>query len=356
MENIQSQFFKSLRVVEISTVLAGPLTARFFAECGATVIKVEPPPGDVTRSWKTSNETNEVSSYFASANAGKQYMRLDLKSAEGRKKLDELLADADVFISNLLPSSAAKLKLAPEDLRTNYPHLVAGIIEGYGNGSSRPAYDIVLQAETGFLSLTGTGSVAAKLPVAFIDLLASHQLRESLLMGLMHKQRSGNGSVSTVSLFDVAIGSLGNQAGDYLMSGNVPGRLGTLHPGISPYGDCFTCSDGRQIVLAVGSNEQFHQLCELCGKAELAAQEQFADNQARVKHRVLLHETLQPAFSVRPSGEWDELLQNHRVPAGIIKNLKEVLHSEAAQADILHEKIDGFNVSSVKTVNLKLFS
>jgi crotonobetainyl-CoA:carnitine CoA-transferase CaiB-like acyl-CoA transferase len=354
MKEIQNEVFKNLRVLELATVLAGPLVGRFFAEGGARVIKVEPPSGDVTRQWKSKSKKDELSSYFASANAQKNYLSIDLKSAEGLQQLNQLLEESDVFISNLLPESARKLGFAPEQLRKKFPGLVSGIIEGYGNNSNRPAYDIVLQAEAGYLSMTGKGQTPARLPVAFIDVLAAHQLKEGILMGLLNKSHNGQGCVVRVSLLDVAIGSLANQAGSYLMDDTIPERMGTLHPHIAPYGECFTCSDGKFMVLAVGNDVQFDALCKLFDLQHLLTDLRFSSNSFRIKNRDALFTCLSEVFLEQSSEHWNTEMQKAGIPAGILKNLKEVFESHEAKALIHEETIAGECARSVKTMNIKM--
>lgn len=356
MEQVQHEIFKHLQVLELSTVLAGPLVGRFFAEGGASVLKVEPPSGDVTRHWKSKESKDRLSSYFASANAQKQYLNIDLKSAEGLKQLDKLLLGSDVFISNLLPDSAARLGLDPESLRRKYPKLVAGIIQGYGNSSNRPAYDIVLQAEAGYLSMTGTQHSPARLPVAFIDIMAAHQLKQGILMGLLQKNKIGEGCVVTISLLDAAIGALANQAGSYLMDGMIPEPIGTLHPNIAPYGECFVCADNQWMVLAVGSDTQFEALCKLFGLQELAKDSRFFDNSNRLINRDILYRYLSKVFKSQSADYWNVQMQNAGIPAGILKNLQEVFETPEAKAIVHEEMINGQSARSVKTMNLKIFS
>lgn len=356
MAEIHNQILGNLRVIELATVLAGPLTGRFFGEAGAQVIKVEPPGGDVTRSWKTKNDSHGLSSYFASANAHKQYITIDLKSAEGRDELFSLLEKADVFISNLLPAASNRLGLSETILRQKFPSLIIGIIEGYGNGSNRPAYDIVLQAEAGYLSMTGIGKAPARLPVAFIDVLAAHQLKEGILMALLNRGITGRGALVKISLIDAAIGSLANQAGNYLMDGTEPLKMGTLHPNIAPYGECFICLDGRQIVLAAGTQAQFEALCQICGLSTLLSDPRFANNALRVEHREPLMHFLQPVFLSKSSEHWNKEMQNAGVPAGIVKNLREVLDATENKHLIYQEELDGQVARSVKTLNFKIIS
>ncbi len=194
-KSLHHQFFNDLVVVELASVLAGPSVGLFFVECGARVIKIEhPESGDVTRSWKVEGETNTVSAYYASVNAGKEVLRLDLSKHDSKAQLADLLQIADVVLMNFRQESAKKLGLSIEELQSEYPSLIIGQIDAFNTDSNRAAYDIVLQAEAGYLSMCGSKNSPARLPVAFIDILAGHQLKEGVLVALIKRMKTGNGS------------------------------------------------------------------------------------------------------------------------------------------------------------------
>lgn len=336
--------FNDLLVVEAATVLAGPAVGSFFAELGARVVKVEPPKGDVTRSWKLPEEdaTSPVSAYFSSVNHGKEHVRLNLKDDDDRARFDALLRDADVLITNHLAEDDGKLGLTRERLRQVNPRLIHGHIKGFAQQPERPAFDAVLQAETGWIGMTGTDPEhLAKLPVAVIDVLAAHQLKEGLLVALLERGDTGHGAYVEVSLEEAALAGLMNQASNRLMAGAVASPLGTLHPNIAPYGELFTCSDGGRIILAVGSDAQFHALCEVLGAAPLVADERFTTNRSRVAHRAALAAALQPGFGAERRDALLARLAEAGVPAGGVRGIDEVLDSPAAQAMIIEELIDG---------------
>ncbi len=246
-----------LLVVETAAVLAGPSVGMFFAELGARVVKLENARtgGDVTRKWKLPSESAEatVSAYFSSVNHGKEHHLVDLAGAEGRALLDSLVTRADVLITNHLADDAEKLGLERERLRSLNPRLLHGHVRGYELDRSRPAFDVVLQAEAGYISMTGSDvDHPAKLPIAMIDLIAAHQLKEGLMLALYQRERSGKGAYVEISLEKAALTGLINQASNWLMAGHEARPIGTLHPNIAPYGELFTCADGGRIVLAVG--------------------------------------------------------------------------------------------------------
>jgi len=268
-----SSFFKDLKIVELANILAGPSVGMFFAELGAEVIKVEnkATKGDITRSWRLPSEptNNDYSAYYCSVNWGKEVLMLDLKAETDLKQLYDLIAEADIVITNFKTSSAHKIGIAPNQLRQINSNLIIAHLSGFLN-SDRPAFDIVLQAETGFLYMNGEGErPPVKMPVALIDVLAAHQLKEAILLALLHRAKTGEGKTVSVSLYEAAISSLANQATNWLMADFIPQRMGTQHPNIAPYGDMFYTKDGKMLVLAVGTERQFEGLCKTLNLAEI---------------------------------------------------------------------------------------
>jgi crotonobetainyl-CoA:carnitine CoA-transferase CaiB-like acyl-CoA transferase len=336
---------EGLLVIETASVLAGPATGMFFAELGARVIKLENAKagGDITRKWKLPKEDarGPVSAYFSSVNYGKEHRMTDLTSVEGRQLLDDLVTGADVLITNHLDADAEKLGLQRERLRALNPRLLHGHIRGYASDPSRPAYDVVLQAETGYIGMTGTDNAnPAKLPVAMIDVLAAHQLKEGLLLALWQRERSGKGAYVEVSLEEAAFTGLVNQASNWLMAKHAAQPIGTLHPNIAPYGELFACADGQRIVLAVGSNEQFKGLCQVLDLSHLVHDQHFSTNAKRVTNRNVLGQLLAPAIAAAPRHELLARLRIAQVPAGAVNPIDEALASATARAMVLEETID----------------
>lgn len=337
---------KDLLVVETASVLAGPAVGMFFAELGARVVKIENPRqgGDVTRKWKLPEEapSSSVSAYFSSVNYGKEHLFLDLSTSDGQAEFDALLAKADVLVSNHMDKDTAKLGLGPERLRRINPRLLHGHIRGYAEDPARPAFDVVLQAETGYISMTGTDATqVAKLPVAMIDILAAHQLKEGLLLALLQRERTGKGAYVEVSLEEAAITGLVNQACNWLMAGHVAAPMGTLHPNIAPYGEVFRCADRGRIVLAVGSDAQFAKLCGVLGLPSLATGTHFSTNTARVRHRKELAVALAPAIAQVDATVLLATLQQAGVPAGAVNGIDLALATSAANRMRLEQMIDG---------------
>jgi crotonobetainyl-CoA:carnitine CoA-transferase CaiB-like acyl-CoA transferase len=350
--------FEDLIVIDCSTVLAGPSVGTFFAELGAAVTKIENPAiPDVTRSWKLASEDKNasVSAYFSSVNYGKQYQQLNFKDESHTSLLIEKLKTADIFLSNFKKGDAEKFGLSDEYLQSINPKLIIGKISGFGSESDRVAYDLILQAETGFMSMNGTSnSGPVKMPVAFIDVLAAHQLKEGLLTALLKCTKTNQGSVVSVSLYDAAISSLANQASNYLMQGHIPQRIGSLHPNIAPYGEIFTTKDGKLITFAIGSNRHFQLLCEFLGVSELIYDTRFSENVERVKNRTELQELIQEIISRCDSAEILEFMHAHFVPAGIIRNLEEVFEEASAQNLVRTEIIEKIETKRVSQIAFQL--
>lgn len=343
---VQHAPLQDLLVVETAGVLAGPAVGMFLAELGARVVKLENARtgGDVTRQWKLPEEdpASPVSAYFSSVNWGKEHRMLNLKSVAGRDELDDLLRRADVLITNHLTADADKLGLGRDRIRALNPRLIHAHIKGFRDQAERPAYDVVLQAGTGYISMTGNvDGTLAKLPIALIDVLAAHQLKEGILLALLQRGRNGQGAYVEVSLEEAALSGLVNQASNHLMVGHVPGPLGTLHPNIAPYGEVFGCAEGGRIILAVGSDAQFQGLCTVLGMPGLAADERFARNTARVRHRAELATMLAPAIAMWQRDDLLAALLAAGVPSGAVRDMAEVMDTPAAQAMTLESTIDG---------------
>ncbi|MCB0705681.1 MAG: CoA transferase [Saprospiraceae bacterium] len=354
--------FENLLVVELASVLAGPAVGMFFAELGARVVKVENAPvgGDMTRHWKLPSEdpTQAHSAYYCSVNWGKEVWMKDLKQAADRTAVYELISKADIVISNFQAATAAKLGMDTARLQSLNPRLIIAHLSGFPEGDPRLAFDLVLQAETGFLFMSGEPDrPPSKMPVALIDLLAAHQLKEGILIALLERAKSGKGGVVEASLYGSALSALANQATNYLMAGHIPQRMGSLHPNIAPYGELFHTSEGKEMVLAVGTDKQFAGLCRALGLSHLIDHALFSNNESRVKHRSLLAGILEPAIRLVDQETLMTKLALAGVPAGRVRNLEAVFSDSEAQQLILEEVMpDGTKSKRVATVAFKFSS
>lgn len=325
---------ESVRVLELASVLAGPLAATALAERGAKVTKVERPPhGDVTRSWKTKAESPEatLSAYYESANGDKEVVWQDLATPEGQAWLESAMASHDVVIENFKAADLPKFNLEPEALAQRHPHLIRVRLVGFADAPERLAYDVVVQAETGFMGMNGfADGPPVRMPVALMDVLASHQIRTAVMEGLLARAAGKTGYFAEVSLEGSGLTALVNQATNQLIAGHTPARNGGQHPNIAPYGDTLHCADGY-VVLAVGNNRQFEGLCRALEVPELTTDNRFHSNQQRVTHRHALMEQLNVNANSWTKAALELALRDAGTPAGIVKSLDEVFEGVGAR-------------------------
>ncbi len=325
-----------IKVLELASVLAGPGVGMFFAELGASVIKVENviTQGDVTRKWKLPSEdaNNDISGYFSCVNWGKQSIALDLCHAEGLEIVYRLASLCDIVLVSYKPGDAEKLKVDYSTLRARNNSIIYAHLTGYGLQNARAGFDAIIQAETGFTYMNGEPDGSpTKMPVALMDILAAHQLKEAILLALYMKEKTGQGQFIEASLFKAGVASLANQATNWLVGNSIPQRLGSDHPNIVPYGTIFNTADGREIVLAVGTNKQFQQLVTLLGKPGLATDPRFMKNQDRVINKAVINQILQDEIIKYDRSSILKLLEIRSIPAGGVFNMQEVFQTPEAQ-------------------------
>ena len=317
-----------LRVVDLSRVLAGPYATMVLADLGADVVKVERPgEGDETRAWGPPFAGGEAA-YFLSINRSKRSVAVDLKQAEGRALALDLCARADVVVENFRRGVAARLGLDAAAVRARNRGVVYCSITGFGkrDASGRPAYDFVVQAESGLMSITGEADgPPTKVGVALVDVLAGLNAAVAILAALRRRDVTGMGERIEVSLVDAALAGLVNVAQGALVTGEEPKRYGNAHPSIVPY-QPFRAADGL-VAVAAANDGLFARLCEALGRPELAADERFATNAARVRNRDELLPLLGEVFATREADEWVALLGAAGVPVGKIRGVLEALRA-----------------------------
>lgn len=333
--------FSGITVLELASVLAGPGVGQFFAELGANVIKVEnlKTGGDVTRTWKSSGEiTDDRSAYFCSVNWGKRSIAIDLSKSEGQKVVHQLASKSEVVIASFKPGDSEKLHVDYKTLSAENPGIIYGQVTGYGSDNPRVGYDAIIQAEAGFLFMNGEpGGNSLKMPVALMDVLAGHQLKEALLLAMLEKTKTNKGKLVEVSLIQSGLASLVNQATNWLINRKLPQKQGSAHPNIAPYGDLYKTSDNKEIILAVGSDAQFRSLCSILTIAEIAESAKFKTNSLRVVNRKELNPLLGNAIRTRISSELLNVLTKANVPAGLVQNMEEAFTLPESKA-LLFEK------------------
>lgn len=331
--------FHNLKVLELASVLAGPSVGQFFAELDAEVIKVENirTHGDVTRTWRVEGEnTDDRSSYFCAVNWGKKSIAIDLNTEEGKEIVYGLVKQSDILIASYKPGDAEKLRVDYKTLSSLNRQIIYAQIIGFGPHNPRVGYDAVIQAEAGFMFLNGEpGGNSLKMPVALMDILAAHHLKEGILLALLRKQETGQGAYVEVSLLQAAISSLANQASNWLVAGKIPQKQGSAHPNIAPYGDLFKTSDDHEILLAIGSDRQFISLCEILNMADVAASGMYQSNELRVKNRTGLNLLLTTKIRSFSLSTLVDSFNAANVPYGIVKTVKDVFNTPEAQALLL---------------------
>ena len=327
-----------MTVLDLASVLAGPSVCQFLAELGAEVIKLEnvKTRGDVTRTWRLGCESrdvkDDVTAYFSACNLGKRSIALDLSDPRGLAVVHKLAAEADVVVASYKPGDAEKFKVDAATLMALNPRLVYAQITGYGLDDPRAGYDAVIQAESGFQYINGEpDTMPTKLPVALMDLLAAHQLKEALLVNLWKRDRTNKGAAVNVSLIGAGVSSLANQATAYLRTGTVPQRMGSDHPSIVPYGSVFECQEGALVTLAVGADKQFRNLCSELGAPHLAEDECFSTNPSRVQNREACKSALAPLFAAREREQLLAELGKKAVPCGAVNDMASVFSQAAAE-------------------------
>lgn len=332
-----------IRVLDLSRVLAGPWAGQVLADLGAEVIKVERPGhGDDTRAWgppflKGRDGEPMGAGYFMAANRGKRSIELDLSTAEGQAVVKELAKDSDVLLENYKTGTLARYGLAWNDLSAINPRLIYCSITGFGQSGPRsadPAYDFIIQAMGGLMSITGVpdgepGAGPQKVGIPIVDLMTGVYSACAVLAALVGRVATGQGTYIDMAMLDVQVSVLSNQAMNYLLSNKAPVRTGNAHPNIQPQ-KVYSCKDGN-IILVVGNDKQYVDLCTALGKPELATDERFSNNAVRVANQPSLHTILDETFASQDRSFWLDKLAAAGVPAGPINTIPEVFTEPQVQ-------------------------
>lgn len=316
-----------LTVLDMTRVLSGPYCTMMLADMGARVIKVEQPgKGDDTRGWGPPFQNGE-SSYFLSVNRNKESLTLNFKQPEGRQVLDKLIASADVLVENFRPGTLERQGLGYDAVSALHSRLVYCSISGFGQTGPRrsePGYDAVMQGEGGLMSITGPGGgTPYRLGVAIADIVSGMFAAYGVAVGLLARERMGQGQFIDVGMLDSVAALLTYQAGICFATGQAPPRLGNQHPTIVPY-ETFTASDG-DIVVACGNDSLFVKFCAVIESPTIAEEERFATNKARVENQDALRPLLAERLRTRSRAAWLDALKSSGVPCGAVRDLAEVL-------------------------------
>jgi crotonobetainyl-CoA:carnitine CoA-transferase CaiB-like acyl-CoA transferase len=311
-----------LLIADFSRVLAGPYCTMLLGDLGATVIKVESPSGDDTRTWKPPVR-GDVSTYYLSINRNKRSVTLDLKRADDLRLAQELAARADIFVENFKPGGLTRFGLDYEAVRQRNPGVIYASISGFGSaepGASLPGYDLVVQAMSGLMSLTGDPEGPGyRAGISVFDVIAGLHAALGILAALHHRQRTGEGQHVELSLMASALSGLVNHTSAYVAGGVVPMRMGNAHPSLFPYEPLPTAD--RELIIIAGNNGQFRKLCEVLGLPDLPQDPRFANNDDRTRNRDVLRDLLVERLRTRTADEWFAALTAAGLPCGPINTI-----------------------------------
>jgi len=321
-------------VIDLTRVLAGPYCTLVLANLGARVIKVERPPhGDDARG--IGPFVGGKSLYFAALNHGKESIALDLRQPEDRTVFEKLLAAADVLVENYRPGVLARLGYGWEALQARWPRLIVAAASGFGQTGplrERPAFDMVAQAMGGIMSLTGyPDGPPARVGISIGDIAAGLFLAVGVLSALHARDQTGAGTMVDVAMLDCQLAILENALTTHLVTGALPGRLGTRHPNIAPF-QAFEAADGRDIVVCAGHNPQFANLCQAIGRPDLAADPRFRSPDARRRHVEALQVEIGGALRSRTAAEWLERLERAGVPCAPVNSVADAARTPQVAA------------------------
>jgi crotonobetainyl-CoA:carnitine CoA-transferase CaiB-like acyl-CoA transferase len=324
-----------LRVLDLTRFVAGSYTTALLTSFGADVVKLEvPPEGDPYRAQGTAT-IGEESVLFLSLNSGKRSVALDFRKPEAASAREALLASADFVVENSRPGSLAAHGLDWAGVHERHPSIVYGSISGYGEvgpDAARGGFDLILQAESGVMSVTGSEqSGPVKVGAPLLDVGAGLSCAVGLLAAHAERMRTGIGAHVSSSLLEFALSGLGTLATAMFVTGAVPGLLGTHSPTFAPYGG-FRTQDGWIVLAGAGSEDLWRRCCTVLGADDLASDPRFADNAARVAHRDELTAVLETTLRTRPTAEWLARLDDAGVPAAEVRDLEQVFDSAQARA------------------------
>jgi CoA:oxalate CoA-transferase len=333
MMRMPDGFFSGLLVVDLTRVLAGPFCTMMLAELGARVIKVENPQGgDDSRHFDPFFQGQ--SAYFASLNRGKESIALDLKDEADRAVFLKLVSRADVLVENFRPGTMDGLGLGYEALQAVNPRVIYAAVSGFGQTgpwSRKPAYDLIVQALSGMMSVTGQpGGPPTKTGTSIGDITGGLFLLAGIAAALYHREKTGAGQLVDVAMLDGQLAILESAIMRYAATGQVPGPQGNRHPSITPF-ESYAAAD-RPLVIAAGNDALFGRLCAALGRADLAADPRYASNSARTRHAEELKGDLEAVLRRQPAGHWIAVLDAAGVPCSLIQNVAEAVAHRQTQA------------------------
>ncbi len=341
------------RVLDLTTFLSGPFCTQILADLGAEVVKLEAPAGDSSRAIPP-HFVRDDSAYFLGINRSKRSVAVDMKQPEGLALVRRLIAEADVVVENYRPGVAARMGLDPAALCAEHPRLVWASISGFGQVGpwrDQPAYDMIVQALSGVMSLTGeAGRPAVRLGIPAGDMVAGMYAAIAINAALADRERGGAGRAIDISMLDCQLAMLSYQSTYALVAGTTPQPQGARHDSIPTYRS-FQAGDGRELVVTANTERMWQGLCRALGCETLVGDSRFATAGDRLAHKAALWPLLEQAFLARPAAEWIAPLQAEGVPVALIKTVPEALADarEAGRGMVLplHDEADGTRIEVV---------
>ena len=338
----------NILVIDLTRVLAGPYSTMVLSDLGARVIKIEPPYGDDSRSFGPF--INKKSTYFSSLNRDKESVKLNLKTKKDKKVLLKLLEYADVLVENYKPGTLKKLGLSTNYLSKKFPNLIIASCSGFGQTgpwAKKPAYDVVVQALGGIMSLTGyEEQEPVRVGSSIGDICAGLFTTIGIQAALLHKYITGKGSIIDISMLDCQIAILENAISRYYAEKKIPKKLGSRHPSICPF-EAFKCKDSY-IVIAAGNDNLFKKLCECLNKKNLYTNNNYKNNANRLKNADKLKVIIENILKNQKSDFWIKKLDMIGVPVGKVNNLKEVVNLEQVKSRNMIVKVNKENKTQLK--------
>ncbi len=346
---------EDVTILDLSHALAGPFCSTMLGDFGARVIKVEPPTGDIARAWGVPL-TEHDTSYFVSLHRNKQGVCIDLKSEQGRELFFEMVKKADVVLENYRTGTLTKLGIDYEAARRHNPGIVYCSVSGFGQDGpyrDRAALDLILQAESGMISVTGEpGRPGVRCGVSVADLTAGMNATLGILMALRVKDRTGEGQSIDVSMMEGQMSLLGIMIGNYLADGVLPQPMGTAYSALLPYQTFRTRT--RDIALAVGSEKLWRTFCPVIGHPELAQDPRFRTNVDRIRNAEALIGILQAILLERSYEDWEALMLEHGIPVGAINSIAELVEHPQVKARGSLVEMDHPRAGKVKIVGVPM--
>jgi CoA:oxalate CoA-transferase len=348
--------FSGILVIDLTRVLAGPFCTMMLAELGARVIKVENPDGGDDSRQFTPNFQGQ-SAYFQSLNRGKESIALDLKADADRTVFLEMARRGDVLVENYRPGTLERLGLGYAKLKEINPRLIYAAVSGFGHSgpwSKKPAYDLIVQAMGGLMSVTGlAGGAPTKAGTSIGDLTGGMFTLVGVAAALYHRERTGEGMMVDVAMLDGQLAILESAVMRYAATGQVPGPIGNRHPSITPF-EAYDCAD-RPIIIAAGNDTLFGKLCQALGMPQLPADKRFSDNTRRTQHAAALKGILEAVLKTDAAARWLTVVEAAGVPCALINTVADAVEHPQVQARNMIVEAGGLRMAG-NPVKMSAFS